>query len=293
MFFDNRLIATVSPFTVSTADPSVCGLHRPSRAMIVLDVEQESRISPDASMPSRWNGLWEGPQPTQLATAQINGVQRGFAFSFDADNVNRLYELQSSSSLLTGVDDYSVQYGNVKIGSYFTTKRYDFTPNPGASKFVRKQLVGGEVWVSNLKEAITLGCEFRPDSYACFNTLSYPITIGLNECTPITADCVPKVSQPRYQQLRFPTPDIDQCEMYSQIPLQEGAEFQVKINITGSCIVDRLRLAVIFNDSIDLPQGNCPDTFYNDPEPVQCSPICELDYYRIVPLLYSVSSVCG
>ena len=279
MFFDNRLIATVSPFTVSTADPSVCGLHRPSRAMIVLDVEQESRISPDASMPSRWNGLWEGPQPTQLATAQINGVQRGFAFSFDADNVNRLYELQSSSSLLTGVDDYSVQYGSVKIGSYFTTKRYDFTPNQGASKFVRKQLVGGEIWVSNLEEAITLGCEFRPDSYACFNTLSYPITIGLNECTPITADCVPKVSQPRYQQLRFPTPDIDQCEMYSQIPLQEGAEFQVKINITGSCIVDRLRLAVIFNDSIDLPQGNCPDTFYNDPEPVQCSPFCELVYY--------------
>jgi len=293
MFFDNRLIATVSPFTVSTADPSVCGLHRPSRAMIVLDVEQESRISPDASMPSRWNGLWEGPQPTQLATAQINGVQRGFAFSFDADNVNRLYELQSSSSLLTGVDDYSVQYGNVKIGSYFTTKRYDFTPNPGASKFVRKQLVGGEVWVSNLKEAITLGCEFRPDSYACFNTLSYPVKIGLDECTPITADCVPRISQPRYQQLRFPTPDIDQCEKYAQIPLQEGAEFQVKINLTGSCIVDRLRLAVIFNDSIDLPQGYCPDTFYNDPEPVQCACQPDLDYYRIVPLPDSIYSVAG
>jgi hypothetical protein len=293
MFFDNRLIATVSPFTVSTADPSVCGLHRPSRAMIVLDVEQEGRNSPDATIPTRWNGLWEGPQPTQLSTAQINGVQRGFAFSFDADNVNRLYELQSSSSLLTGVDDYSVKYGNVKIGSYFITKRYDFTPNQGASKFVRKQLVGGEVWVSNLKEAITLGCEFRPDSYACFNTLSYPITIGLNECTPITADCVPKVSQPRYQQLRFPTPDIDQCEMYSQIPLQEGAEFQVKINITGSCIVDRLRLAVIFNDSIDLPQGNCPDTFYNDPEPVQCACQPDLDYYRIVPLPTAIASVAG
>ena len=293
MFFDNRLIATVSPFTVSTADPSVCGLHRPSRAMIVLDVEQESRISPDASMPSRWNGLWEGPQPTQLATAQINNVQRGFAFSFDADNVNRLYELQSSSSLLTGVDDYSVKYGSVKIGSYFTTKRYDFTPNPGASKFVRKQLVGGEVWVSNLKEAITLGCEFRPDSYACFNTLSYPIKIGLDECTPITADCVPRISQPRYQQLRFPTPDIDQCEKYAQIPLQEGAEFQVKINIIGSCIVDRLRLAVIFNDSIDLPQGYCPDTFYNDPEPVQCACQQDLDYYRIVPLPDSIYSVAG
>jgi len=293
MFFDNRLIATVSPFTVSTADPSVCGLHRPSRAMIVLDVEQESRISPDASMPTRWNGLWEGPQPTQLSTAQINGVQRGFAFSFDADNINRLYELQSSSSLLTGVDDYSVQYGSVPIGSYFITKRYDFTPNPGASKFVRKQLAGGEVWISNLKEAVTVACEYRPDSYACFFTLSQPITVGFDECTPITVGCVPAVSQPRYQQLKFPSPDINDCETFGQISPQEGAEFQFKIDITGACIVDRVRLSGIFNDSLDLPAGDCPDTFYNDPEPVQCSPICELDYYRIVPLPSSVSSVQG
>jgi hypothetical protein len=101
------------------------------------------------------------------------------------------------------------------------------------------------------------------------------------------------VSQPRYQQLRFPTPSIEECETSAQIPLQEGAEFQVKVNITGSCIVDRLRLAVIFNDSIDLPQGYCPDTFYNDPEPVQCSCQPDLDYYRIVPLPTAISSVSG
>jgi hypothetical protein len=291
MFFDNRLIATVSPFTVSTS--ANYGLHRPSRAMIVLDVEQESRINPDASMPTRWNGLWEGPQPTQLATAQINGVERGFAFSFDGDNINRLYELQNSSSLLTGVDDYSVAYGSVPIGSYFITKRYDFTPNPGASKFVRKQLAGGEIWISNLKEAVTVSCEYRPDSYACFNTLSQPITIGLDECTPITTNCVPAISQPRYQQLKFPSPDINDCEYFGQISLQEGAEFQFKIDIQGACIVDRVRLSAIFNDSLDLPQGDCPDTFYNDPTPVQCACQPDLDYYRIVPLPTSVSSVNG
>jgi hypothetical protein len=293
MYFDNRIIATVSPFTVSTGSPSVCGLHRPSRAMIVLDVEQEGSIDPDAHMPSRWNGLWEGPQPTQLSTAQINGVQRGFAFSFDADNVNRLYELQNSSVLATGVDDYSVKYGSVAIRSFFITKRFDFTPNPGASKFVRKQLVGGEMWVSNLKEEITTSCEFRPDSYACFNNLLDPIKIGFNECTPFANDCTPSISQPRYQQIRFPSPDIDICESFNQIPLQEGSEFQVKINLSGSCIVDRIRLAVIFNDSIDLPQGYCPDTFYNDPEPVDCCPINDLDYYRIVPLPTAIASVNG
>ena len=292
MFFDNRLIATVSPFTVANSNPNY-GLHRPSRAMIVLDVEQESRIDPDASLPSRWNGLWEGPQPTQLLTAQINGVQRGFCFSFDADGVNRLYELQNSSVLATGVDDYSQVYGSIPIKSFFITKRFDFTPNPGASKFIRKQLVGGEMWVSNLKEQITASCDFRPDSYACFNTLLDPIKIGLNECTPITVNCTPVVSQPRYQQIRFPSPNIDKCESFNEIPLQEGSEFQVKINLEGSCIVDRVRLAIIFNDKIDLPQGYCPDTFYNAPEPVNCCPTNDLDYYRIVPLSDAVKSVNG
>jgi len=291
MFFDNRIIATVSPFTVSTSVDY--GLHRPSRAMIVLDVEQESRIDPNASLPTKWNGLWEGPQPTQLLTAQINGVQRGFCFSFDADGVNRVYELQNSSVLATGVDDYSQVYGSVPIKSFFITKRFDFTPNPGASKFVRKQLVGGEMWVSNLKEQITTSCDFRPDAYACFNTLLDPIKVGLNECTPVVSGCTPIVSQPRYQQIRFPSPDIDKCESFNEIPLQEGSEFQVKINLEGSCIVDRVRLAVIFNDKIDLPQGYCPDTFYNAPEPVNCCPINDLDYYRIVPLQPDVSSVQG
>jgi len=293
MFFDNRIIATVSPFTVSTGDPTTNGLHRPSRAMIVLDAEQESQISPDASLPARWNGLWEGPQPTQLATAQINGVERGFAFSFDADNVNRLYELQNSSSLLTGIDDYSVAYGNVPIGSYFITKRFDFTPNPGASKFIRKQLAGGEVWISNLKEAVTVSCEYRPDSYACFTTLSQPISIGFDECIPLTKNCVPAVSQPRYQQLKFPSPDINDCQTFGDITLQEGAEFQLKIDISGSCIVDRVRLAALLNSDLDLPQGDCPDTFYNDPEPVQCGCEPDLDYYRIVPLVTAVKSVFG
>jgi len=292
MFFDNRLIATVSPFTIANKNSSY-GLHRPCRAMIVLDVEQGNRNEADAALPTRWNGLWEGPQPTQLLTAQINGVQRGFCFSFDADGVNRLYELQNSSVLATGVDDYSQVYGSVPIKSFFITKRFDFVPNEGASKFVRKQLVGGEMWVSNLKEQITASCDFRPDSYACFNTLLDPIKIGLNECTPIASNCTPIISQPRYQQIRFPSPDIDKCESFNEIPLQEGSEFQLKINLEGSCIVDRVRLAVIFNDKIDLPQGYCPDTFYNSPEPVNCCPINDLDYYRIVPLSTAVTSVNG
>jgi hypothetical protein len=261
--------------------------------MIVLDVEMPNPMESEASLPTRWNGLWEGPQPTQLLSAQINGVQRGFCFSFDADGVNRLYELQNSSVLATGIDDYSQVYGSVKIKSYFVTRRFDFTPNPGASKFVRKSLVGGEMWVSNLKEQITASCEFRPDSYACFNPLLDPINVGENSCSPILSDCKPIVSQPKYQQIRFPSPDVDKCESFNEIPLQEGSEFQVKINLEGSCVVDRVRLAIIFNDKIDLPQGFCPDTVYTTPKPVNCCTVNDLDYYRIVPLPDAIYSVNG
>ena len=283
MYFDNRLIATVSPFTVAPTNPSTAGLHRPSRAMIVLDVEKESMISPDASMPNRWNGLWEGPQPTQLLTAQINGVLRGFCFSFDQDGVNRIYELQSSNSLVVGYDDYSVSLGNVPIKSYFVTKRFDFVGNDGASKFIRKQLAGGEVWISNLNEAVTIACEYRPDSYPCYFDLSDPITVGINPCPPVINGCNPIISQPRYQQLKFPSPNSNECEMFGLISPIEGAEFQIKVEVTGYAIVDRLRISANLNHVLDLPQGDCPDTFYNDPNPINCCPQNDLNYYRIVP----------
>jgi len=289
MFFDNRLIATVSPFTVANANPNY-GLHRPSRAMIVLDVEMESRISPDASMPTRWNGLWEGPQPTQLLTAQINGVQRGFCFSFDADGVNRLYELQNSSVLAVGFDDYSQVYGSVPIKSYFTTKRFDFVPNPGASKFIRKQLVSGEAWISNLNQRVTIQMSYLPDSYPFFTQLGNTISIATNQCTPLQVGCSPEISLARYSQVKFPSPDINDCQSSNQIILQEGAEFQIKIDIQGACIVDRVRIGGNLNATLDLPEGVCVG---DEIDPIIACPINDLDYYRIVPLPSSVSSVQG
>jgi len=289
MFFDNRIIATVSPFTVSNQNAGQ-GLHRPSRAMIILDVEEESRINPDAGMPTRWNGLWEGPQPTQLLTAQINGVQRGFCFSFDADGVNRLYELQSSSVLATGIDDYSQVYGSVPIKSYFITKRFDFTPNAGASKFIRKQLAGGEMWISNLKEKVSVAMSYLPDSYPAFTQLGNTISISTNQCTPIVSNCSPQISLPKYSQVKFPSPDINDCQSSNQINLQEGAEFQIKIDIEGACIVDRVRIAALLNATLDLPEGVC---IGDEIDPIVECPINSLDYYRIVPLQTSVGSVEG
>lgn len=277
MFFDNRLIATVSPFTVSTnQDRLVCGLHRPHRAMIVLDLDQEAPAAPDAQISFRWNGLWEGPQPTQMLTAQINGTQRAFCFSFDQDNRNRLYELQ-----LDGVDD-TVDEKQVKIKSFFFTKRYDFSATQTTNKFIRKDICGGDIWVSEMPESCKLSVSYRPDSYPCWNELLPEVTVGCDYCSTVPP-CVLQGSEPRQARVKFPTPSADLCQIGSDIPTTEGAEFQLRVEIEGHLTVDRCRLGVNLGTNEESPVGNCPDELPACLEAISCCPTPDLQYYRIVP----------
>jgi len=277
MFFDNRIIATVSPFTVSTGSPSVVGLHRPHRAMIVLDVDRVAQDAPSAGLPFRWDGLWEGPQPTQLITAQINSVQRAFVFSFDQDNVNRIYELQQG-----GRDDYSIDLGNVKIKSFFTTKRHTWSEK--SSPFIRKQIIGGDIWISNFAEHINVSAQFKPDNYPCYFPLLERVGQGFDYCTPLAPDCMPIVNLPTYNQIKFTSPDEVPCEAEVGIPVTEAAEFQIKVQLEGTATVDRYRVAANLNNNLDLPQGTCPIDEIEGPNPVDCCPVNDLNYYRIVEL---------
>ena len=65
---------------------------------------------------------------------------------------------------------------------------------------------------------------------------------------------------------------------------------QIKIDIKGTCIVDRVRLAALLNAELDLPEGVC---IGDEIDPIVACPVNDLDYYRIVPLQESVASVQG
>jgi len=276
MFFDNRLIATVSPFTVSTnEDRLVCGLHRPHRAMIVLDLDQEAPASPDSQISFRWNGLWEGPQPTQMLTAQINGTQRAFCFSFDQDNRNRLYELQ-----LDGVDD-TVDDKQVKIKSFFFTKRYDFAATQATNKFVRKDICAGDIWVSEMPESCKVSVSYRPDSYPCWNELLPQIEVGCDFCGD-NKNCDLTASQPRQKRLKFPTPDREICQIGNDISVTEGAEFQLMVQLEGKCQVDRVRLGANLGTNEEAAIGDCNDDPPDCALPIDCCPQDTLGWYRII-----------
>jgi hypothetical protein len=268
MFFNNYLISTVAPQTYRAE--GVEGLNRYHRGMVVLDLDQSSSPSPDAQLSFRWNGIWTGFRPTQLLTALIDGQKRGFGFSFDKDNKNRLYEFTIAQG-----DDYGPN-GNRQIDSFFTTGRYDFNRSGATNKFLRKKITGGEMWMSEIKGIVDSSVDFRSDSNPCWSELKVPTTYGCNPCSPQVTECIPQKGGNRYKRYKFNTPDPSECNDLAGIPSVEGSEFQIKVNLTGAATVDRVRLMANIKNNDDSPVGDCPE------ENQECEPFlcCQEKYWE-------------
>jgi hypothetical protein len=268
MFFDNYLISTVAPQTTRTV--GVEGLNRYHRGMVVLDLDQSSSPSPDAQLSFRWNGIWTGFRPTQLLSALIENQKRGFGFSFDKDNKNRLYEFTVDYK-----DDFGPD-GNRRIDSFFTTGRYDFNKSGLTNKFVRKKITGGEMWMSEISGQVDSSVDFRADSNPCWSEIKVPTEYGCDPCSPVVNGCVPQRGGNRYKRYKFNTPDPSECNDISGIPAVEGSEFQIKINLTGTATVDRVRLMANIKNNEDSPVGDCPE------ENEECEPFlcCQEKYWE-------------
>lgn len=270
MFFDNYLISTVAPETYRAA--GVEGLNRYHRGMVVLDLDQSSSPSPDAELTFRWNGIWTGFRPTQLLSALIAGQKRGFGFSFDNDKKNRLYEFTNTTG-----SDYGPN-GTKQIESFFTSGRYDFAQSGASNKFLRKRITGGEMWLSEIKSEVTSTAEFRPDSYPCWSELKVPTTYGCNPCSPaLKTPCNPRRGGDTYKRYKFNSPDPTECNSISDIPVIEGSEFQLKINLTGAATVDRVRIMANIKNLEDSPIGDCPENDQECPD-INCCPERYYDY---------------
>jgi hypothetical protein len=268
MFFNNYLISTVAPQTYRAE--GVEGLNRYHRGMVVLDLDQSSTPAPDAQLQFRWNGVWTGIRPTQLLTALIQSEKRGFGFSFDADNKNRLYEFTIAQG-----DDYGPN-GTRQIESFFTTGRYDFNRSGATNKFLRKKITGGEMWMSEIKGEVDSYVDFRADSNPCWSELKVPTTFGCDPCSPKVTECFPQQGGNRYKRYKFNTPDPSECNDLAGIPSVEGSEFQIRVTLTGAATVDRVRLMANIKNNDDSPVGDCPE------ENQECEPFlcCQEKYWE-------------
>lgn len=271
MFIDNRAVCTVGPYTVTNKTQGQ-GLHRPHRGMIVLDLDQMTSSSPDSGLNFRWDGLWTGPRPTQVLSAQIRGQKRGFIFSFDADGKNRLYEMTNASG-----DDF-VENQSKPIKSYFITKRYDFSASGQSNKFYNKEINGGELWMGEIKSQCAASASFRADSYPCWEQIMRKIKVGCRECEKNL--CSGEFSRDRYKRLKFTTPE-GSCSAGSDKLTTIGAEFQLLVELEGSLAIDRLRISSDTRGNVEDMTGDCVEDETNC-QPITCCPIKEYDYYKLI-----------
>ena len=248
MFFDNYLISTVAPETKRT---DAEGLHRYHRGMVVLDLDNSSSPAPDSQLSFRWNGIWSGVRPTHCISAQISDEKRGFIWSFDQDNKNRLYEVTTNQQ-----DDYGPQ-GTTRIKSFFTSARYDFNVSGTTNKFNRKKLTGGEMWMSEIPGNVDSYVEYRSDSNPCWSELKIPTSFGCDPCSPKVDGCFPRQGGNRYKRYKFTTPNPQECNDLAGIPSAEGSEFQLKVSLEGVATVDRVRIMANLKDGNQSTIGDC------------------------------------
>lgn len=221
VFFDNRILGTVQPSLSLTrytdADENVYGSHRYFRGLVALDLDPTSGTRGGDVI--NFDGLWTGIRPTGLAVMK----DRAFAMSYDADGVNRLYEIKKDQ----GDDNRSKQ-----IVSMYATRRMGGQAMQ-SSEFMEKKLLGGEIWISEVSKPIGVAIDFRPDSYHCWNDFMPERQFGTTN--PISARTE--------KHFKVGSPDSDQCrDDGNDKTIGFGTEFQFLVRGRGNFRIDRMRI---------------------------------------------------
>lgn len=218
-YFDNRIIGTTQP-ELSIPRYSEFGNHRYHRGMVVLDVEPPTGTPGDQEY--NWDGLWTGMRPCSF----IKLGKRCFAFSHDADGENRIYEVKKD-----GRND-RIDGKSVKTKWFYITKKYTWQ-----SEFETKQLLCGDLWVSEVTDKVKIGIDYRADNSPCWLQAMKKTDFGNDMSGTL------EFSHPRYDRLYMQSPKTD-CQGGSRVPPDHGAVFQFMVYGEGAIRIDRLRAGV-------------------------------------------------
>lgn len=231
MLFDNRILMTVSPYR---SDLGI--LHRG-----IVSMNNDLVSSLRRKDPIAYESVWSGLNVFQILKAQIEGVERGFAF-VEHDGEIALWEIQTSgyydvSKTVSG-NNFSITRSAVE---QVLITRMDDCQTPE----VLKELYSAELYLDELVDTVTVKVEYRPDQYPIFQTWA-TITLcnTVTQCTitpPTGATCIIwKSRAPGYAaRLLLPQP-LDNCSQ-TGLPVRKAFEHQYKLTITGHARVRRFK----------------------------------------------------
>lgn len=208
--FDNRALLSILP----TNGP--LGVFH--QGVIALNEDPISTLRGKA--PSIYDGLWTGLNVLQLVSGTFNGVERCYAFCYDSVLSRiRLFEIQKTGDAAFDNNTTPITYSFESAALFNNPK----TKN----QFDLAELQDGEIYISDIRGVANFEVWWKNNYSDCWNKW---IDFGV---------CGNNTNTSKPLQYRAPlglgTPPVEICDPNTKMPARIGLDFQVRIQITGSC----------------------------------------------------------
>lgn len=264
--WQNMVLCGCSPL-IEKPSNSCFGYHRFCRGFVVFDADNMSTAGRQGT--PVWHGMWTGIRPWEMISGRIGNSQRCFAFSYDRDQKNRLYEI----TLLDGDDVF--EGTPRRIFSMFTSSELGIVQGK-TTAFEPKKLNGGMLELSNVLAASTFTIDYRPDGSPCWIEVDQG-SPGCN-CPTWPSNQCSRVSWPVFSRKYLTAVDGKECVPGTEQPANVFYHAQMRMRMEGSMEVER------FSIRMDLqPDAQIAKCLGNTCAPITCCPD-EFDYtYHIAP----------
>ncbi len=207
--------------------PQISDGHPNHLGMVVMNFDLISSLAGKTS--PAWEGVWTGITPTILATGIFDAEERFLALCHDEDGINRLYEIRKESA-------YDIDTN--PIPTVLQTKAFAFE-----SPYNRKELIGGDLWITEIYGPTTFTIKWRPAGYPEW-TLWHTFTVcgdqGGAACS--TGECVVLAVTPRARsRVILPRPPKACAGDGTHAELTFGYAFEFRIEWEGRASISRFR----------------------------------------------------
>lgn len=220
--FDNRIFATHSPIAYGPR----------SIALGLVSLNFDIVSNRGQKNPPAYEGDWDGIQIAEIVKGEFNGKDRCFIIGRDINGVNGIWEiLPEASEPLAPAET--------------PTYTFDTRSLAGVGLNATKRLNRADIWVSDIEDPVTMNVYFRPDKY--------PYWILWDTLTVATTPATPWSNQKPIARGPFSTSSPPSgIDAVSELGLDTGFSFQVRLQWTGRCRVDYVQ---VFSEQLSAPDA--------------------------------------
>lgn len=137
IYFDNRVITTVSPYW-NQGRP-----HHQGAVVVDFDVLSAFGVKYNPAWDGHWQNYAADVKITQLVTGRFKGVTRAFIFAIDENDENQIYELTMNDR-----DDF-----NGHIEWELISRSFDFSKlSQQGNPFTESELYDADIWLRDIIE---------------------------------------------------------------------------------------------------------------------------------------------